>query len=58
MGVKGERWCALDARWGWSKALILGAVAFWGACAGDTVSSIAQSFMVTLADLYTHLPVC
>ncbi|ORY56805.1 integral membrane protein DUF92-domain-containing protein [Leucosporidium creatinivorum] len=39
MGVKGERWCAVDARWGWSKALILGAVAFWGACAGDTFAS-------------------
>jgi hypothetical protein len=37
-GLKGERWCAVDARWGWSRALILGAVAFWGACAGDTVS--------------------
>lgn len=35
-----ERWCVLDsgAGHGLSRPLVLAAVAFWGACAGDTVS--------------------
>ncbi|KAI5479512.1 hypothetical protein MNV49_003454 [Pseudohyphozyma bogoriensis] len=37
--LKGHRWCALDESVGWSSALVLGAIAFWGACAGDTFAS-------------------
>jgi hypothetical protein len=47
MGERGERWCALDARWGMSKALVLSAVAFWGACAGDTVSLRGAFWLIT-----------
>lgn len=45
-GWKGDGWCSLDARAGWSKALVLGAVSFWSACSGDTVRRICvMSFL-------------
>ncbi|GAA5974623.1 hypothetical protein JCM11641_007028 [Rhodosporidiobolus odoratus] len=37
-----QRWCVVDSRAGeeeWSRPLILAAVAFWGACCGDTFAS-------------------
>lgn len=52
MGERGSRWCALDGRWGLSRALVLGAVAFWAACSGDTVSLLAIQYRRNTNKIY------
>lgn len=39
VGAYGSRWCVVDERWGASRALVLGAISFFAACAGDTFAS-------------------
>ncbi|KAM0789795.1 hypothetical protein ACM66B_006647 [Microbotryomycetes sp. NB124-2] len=53
-----QRWCTLDQQWGWSRALVLGAVAFWSACAGDTFASELGMLSRSTPILITSLRPC
>ncbi|KAK4056377.1 hypothetical protein OIO90_002520 [Microbotryomycetes sp. JL221] len=47
----GTNRCSLDPKFGSSRTLVLGAVAFWSACAGDTLGMLSNSPPVLITTL-------